>query len=131
MGCHWDFPDPGKLPVPVLAIEKLSFAYPGGENLYNNVDFGVDLDTRVALVGPNGAGKTTLFKLMTDELQPTKGAIKRNTHLKISVFSHRLWLVRLLKRFDHYYHVMEQLEIHSHKLWINYQEDKERESYLP
>merc|ERR1712232_924993 len=50
--CHWDFPDPGKLPVPVLAIEKLSFAYPGGENLYNNVDFGVDLDTRVALVGP-------------------------------------------------------------------------------
>lgn len=83
----WNFPDPGKLPVPVLAIEKLSFAYPGGENLYNNVDFGVDLDTRVALVGPNGAGKTTLFKLMTDELQPTKGAIKRNTHLKISVFS--------------------------------------------
>lgn len=85
--CHWDFPDPGKLPVPVLAIEKLSFAYPGGENLYNNVDFGVDLETRVALVGPNGAGKTTLFKLMTDELRPTKGAIKRNTHLKISVFS--------------------------------------------
>jgi len=83
----WAFPDPGKLPVPVLAIEKLSFNYPGGDTLYNNVDFGVDLDTRVALVGPNGAGKTTLFKLMTDVYQPTKGQIKRNSHLKISVFS--------------------------------------------
>jgi ATP-binding cassette subfamily F protein 2 len=84
---NWEFPDPGSLPVPVLAIENLSFAYPGSDNLYDNVDFGVDLQTRVALVGPNGAGKTTLFKLMTDQLQPTKGAIKRNTHLKISIFS--------------------------------------------
>ena len=25
--------------------------------LYSKVDFGVDLQTRVALVGPNGAGK--------------------------------------------------------------------------
>jgi len=32
--------------------------------LYSNVNFGVDLDSRVALVGPNGAGKTTLVKLM-------------------------------------------------------------------
>lgn len=83
----WSFPDPERLPVPVLAIEKVSFAYPGAEPLYHNVDFGVDMDTRVALVGPNGAGKTTLFKLMTEQLRPTKGNIKRNSHLKISVFS--------------------------------------------
>ena len=42
--------------MPVLSVERLSFAYPGGVELYSNVDFGVDLDTRVALVGPNGAG---------------------------------------------------------------------------
>jgi ATP-binding cassette, subfamily F, member 2 len=34
-----------------------------------------------------GAGKTTLIKLVTDELQPTKGQIKRNPHLKISRFT--------------------------------------------
>lgn len=68
----WSFPDAGQLPVPVLAVETLSFAYPGGPELYSNVDFGVDLQTRVALVGPNGAGKTTLIKLMTGELHPTK-----------------------------------------------------------
>lgn len=83
----WSFPDAGKLPMPVLAIEKLSFGYPSSDPLYHNVDFGIDLQTRVALVGPNGAGKTTLFKLLCDELQPTKGAVKRNSHLKISRFT--------------------------------------------
>lgn len=83
----WSFPDAGSLPVPVLAIEKLSFAYPNSEPLYHNVDFGIDLQTRVALVGPNGAGKTTLFKVICEELLPTKGAVKRNSHLKISRFT--------------------------------------------
>jgi ATP-binding cassette subfamily F protein 2 len=83
----WSFPDAGELPVPVLQVERLSFAYPGGVELYSNVDFGVDLQTRVALVGPNGAGKTTLVKLMTGELNPTKGAVKRNMHLRISRFT--------------------------------------------
>lgn len=83
----WSFPDAGNLPVPVLAIERLTFKYPGGEPLYDNVDFGIDLQTRVALVGPNGAGKTTLFKLIDGDLIPTKGAVKRNPHLKVSRFT--------------------------------------------
>jgi ABC-type protease/lipase transport system fused ATPase/permease subunit len=29
-----------------------------------DVDFGIDLDSRIALVGPNGAGKSTLLKLI-------------------------------------------------------------------
>lgn len=83
----WTFPDAGQLPLPVLAIEKVSFAYPNSPELYSNVDFGIDLSTRVALVGPNGAGKTTLIKLICEELNPTKGQIKRNPHLKISRFT--------------------------------------------
>jgi len=83
----WTFPDAGQLPVPVLSVENVGFAYPGGKELYSKVDFGVDLQTRVALVGPNGAGKTTLIKLMTGELRPTKGQIKKNMHLKISRFT--------------------------------------------
>ena len=83
----WNFPDAGQLPVPVLAIENVSFAYPRSDHLYKEVDFGVDLQTRVALVGPNGAGKTTLFKLICEELVPTSGQIKRNSHLKISRFT--------------------------------------------
>mmetsp|Transcript_30704 Transcript_30704/g.91932 ORF Transcript_30704/g.91932 Transcript_30704/m.91932 type:complete len:718 (-) Transcript_30704:689-2842(-) len=83
----WTFPDAGELPVPVCAIENVSFHYPNSDPLYHKVDFGIDLQTRVALVGPNGAGKTTLIKLIVDELRPTQGQIKRNPHLKISRFT--------------------------------------------
>jgi len=37
-------------------------------HIYTNLEFGIDLDTRVALVGPNGAGKSTLLKLLMGEV---------------------------------------------------------------
>ena len=53
--------------------------------IYKNLDFGVDLDTRVALVGPNGAGKTTIFDMVVGLCQPDQGNIFLNqkdiTHL--------------------------------------------------
>lgn len=84
---NFKFPDPGHLPPPVLAFHDVSFGYPGCESLYTNVNFGVDLDSRVALVGPNGAGKTTLVKLMSGELLPTMGDIRPHGHLKIGRFT--------------------------------------------
>ena len=36
--------------------------------VYKNVEFGVDLESRIALVGPNGAGKSTLLKLIDGEV---------------------------------------------------------------
>lgn len=54
------------------------------------VDFGVDLDSRIALVGPNGAGKSTLLKLMTGDLEALDGMVKRHNHLKIGVYHQHL-----------------------------------------
>jgi ATPase subunit of ABC transporter with duplicated ATPase domains len=71
---NFTFPDPGSLPPPVLQIVNITFGYPGGEILYRNVDYGVDLDSRIALVGPNGAGKSTLLKLMCGMLCPIVSA---------------------------------------------------------
>jgi ATP-binding cassette subfamily F protein 2 len=84
---NFKFTDPGKLPPPVLAFHEVSFAYPKCQPLYSSVSFGVDLDSRVALVGPNGAGKTTLIKLMAGELQPTMGDIRPHGHLKLGRFT--------------------------------------------
>mmetsp|Transcript_6870 Transcript_6870/g.14716 ORF Transcript_6870/g.14716 Transcript_6870/m.14716 type:complete len:601 (-) Transcript_6870:525-2327(-) len=81
------FPDPGPLPPPVLQVQQISFAYPDSPLLYENVDFGVDLDSRMALVGPNGAGKTTFLKMLMGELVPTNGNIKTHSHLRISKFT--------------------------------------------
>uniref|UniRef100_A0A7S3KVU2 ABC transporter domain-containing protein n=1 Tax=Amphora coffeiformis TaxID=265554 RepID=A0A7S3KVU2_9STRA len=84
---NFKFNDPGHLPPPVLSFRDVSFGYPNCDPLYTNVNFGVDLDSRVALVGPNGAGKTTLVKLMSGELQPTLGDIRPHGHLKMGRFT--------------------------------------------
>ena len=81
------FPDPGPLSPPVLQCNDITFGYPGCEILYSGVDFGIDLDSRVALVGPNGAGKSTLLKIMTGELMPVRGAVRPHQHLRISKFN--------------------------------------------
>lgn len=81
------FPDPPALSPPVLQCNDITFGYPGCEILYRNVDFGVDLDSRVALVGPNGAGKSTLLKIMTGELQPVSGVVRPHAHLRIAKFT--------------------------------------------
>lgn len=84
---NFRFPDPGSLPPPVLQLVNITFGYPGCEVLYRNVDYGVDLDSRVALVGPNGAGKSTLLKLMCGLLCPTVGDVRPHSHLRISTFT--------------------------------------------
>jgi ATP-binding cassette, subfamily F, member 2 len=81
------FPNPSSIPPPVLMLANISFGYPGCPLLYENVDFGVDLDSRIALVGPNGAGKTTLLKLIAGELVPTSGAVRPNPHLRMARYT--------------------------------------------
>jgi ATP-binding cassette, subfamily F, member 2 len=54
------------------------------------LEFGIDLDTRLALVGPNGAGKSTLLKLLCSELHPTSGMIRKNSHLRIARYHQHL-----------------------------------------
>uniref|UniRef100_A0AAR2K7Y2 ATP-binding cassette sub-family F member 2 n=1 Tax=Pygocentrus nattereri TaxID=42514 RepID=A0AAR2K7Y2_PYGNA len=58
--------------------------------IYKNLEFGIDLDTRVALVGPNGAGKSTLLKLLMGELLPTDGMIRKHSHVKIGRYHQHL-----------------------------------------
>ncbi|KAF2666452.1 hypothetical protein BT63DRAFT_377204 [Microthyrium microscopicum] len=83
------FADVEKLPPPVLSLDNVTFSYSGKpeDNLYENLDFGVDMDSRTALVGPNGVGKSTLLKIFTGALSPTKGTVSRHTHLKLGVYS--------------------------------------------
>jgi ATP-binding cassette subfamily F protein 2 len=81
----------GTLPPPVLAVQNISFRY--NENtpwIYKDLDFGMDLDTRVALVGPNGAGKSTLLKLIYGDLSPTSGMVRRHNHLKMARYHQHL-----------------------------------------
>lgn len=49
------FPSCQKLPPPIIMVQNVSFRYNDKTpHIYKNLEFGVDLDTRLALVGPNG-----------------------------------------------------------------------------
>jgi ATPase subunit of ABC transporter with duplicated ATPase domains len=59
-------------------VQHVGFKYPDGNVIYEvwlclvrnpydlvqDIDFGIDLDSRIALVGPNGAGKSTVMNLI-------------------------------------------------------------------
>jgi len=75
----------GSIPPPVIAVQNISFRYSEDtEWIYKNLEFGMDLDTRIALVGPNGAGKSTLLKLIYGDLVPEIGMVRRHNHLKMA-----------------------------------------------
>lgn len=85
------FFDAGEIPPPVIMVQHVSFRY--NENtpwIYKDIDFGIDLDTRIALVGPNGAGKSTLLKLLCSDVMPTDGLIRRHSHCKIGRYHQHL-----------------------------------------
>ncbi|KAI3380608.1 hypothetical protein SNEBB_011196 [Seison nebaliae] len=86
------FYDCGGLPPPVIMVQNVSFKYENTENyIYEKLDFGLDLEARVALVGPNGAGKSTLLKLISQKIMPTEGMIRAHSHLKIGVYHQHLF----------------------------------------
>ncbi|VDO27856.1 unnamed protein product [Brugia timori] len=85
------FFDPGTIPPPVIMVQHVSFQYNEKTPLiYKDLDFGIDLDTRIALVGPNGAGKSTLLKLISGDVMPSNGLIRRHSHCKIGRYHQHL-----------------------------------------
>ncbi len=68
----------------------------GGRPVFaeDGVDLTVRGPERIALTGPNGAGKTTLMRLLTGELTPDSGEIRRHDG-RIAYLSQRLNLLDL------------------------------------
>uniref|UniRef100_A0A452F1A1 ATP-binding cassette sub-family F member 1 n=1 Tax=Capra hircus TaxID=9925 RepID=A0A452F1A1_CAPHI len=68
-------------------LQGVTFGYEGQKPLFKNLDFGIDMDSRICIVGPNGVGKSTLLLLLTGKLTPTRGEMRKNHRLKIGFFN--------------------------------------------
>ncbi|WP_277202660.1 ABC-F family ATP-binding cassette domain-containing protein [Victivallis vadensis] len=47
----------------------------GDRVIIDHLDFEFEPRSRIGIVGPNGAGKSTLLKIITQQMQPTKGEV--------------------------------------------------------
>ncbi len=67
-------------PLPIIEksveFENVSFAYPDGRPVLNDVSLSLPLGELVAIVGPTGAGKTTLAYLLPGYIRPSAGRIR-------------------------------------------------------
>lgn len=89
----WRFsiPSSGPLGRPIISVNDVFFDYTQKDDeskfLLQKVNFGVDLDSRIAILGANGQGKTTLLNLIMGKLTPIKGTVTINSGLRIGHFT--------------------------------------------
>jgi cobalt/nickel transport system ATP-binding protein len=60
----------------LINLEGVSFNYPGGPPVLNQLDFKLNRGNRIGLIAPNGSGKTTLLHLIMGLLKPSVGRIE-------------------------------------------------------
>jgi len=84
----FSFPEVVPLSPPIMEVRDVNFQYaPTLPWLFRGLNFGLDMNSRVCIVGPNGSGKSTIIKLITNELIPPEGEVRRNPRLRVGVYN--------------------------------------------
>jgi ATPase subunit of ABC transporter with duplicated ATPase domains len=66
----------------MISVNNVTMRY-GARLLFDDVTCTFMAGRRYAITGPNGAGKSTLMKILTGELEPTKGNVARPKKLGV------------------------------------------------
>lgn len=75
-----------------IYFTDVTFNFDGQPSLFIKTDFGIDMESRIAIVGPNGVGKSTFLKLLFGELEPKEGEVRKNHRLvSYKLFMHYLF----------------------------------------
>lgn len=69
----------------VIELEDVSFSYPGSKRkILDRVTWRLNPGQRVGVIGVNGAGKSTLLGIMSGELTPSAGKVKRGKTVQLA-----------------------------------------------
>ncbi|WP_462334455.1 ABC transporter ATP-binding protein/permease [Varibaculum cambriense] len=63
-----------------LSLQDLTFAYPDGDPVLQNLDLEIKPGEWVAICGPSGAGKSTLIEVLKGNLLPSQGTYYLQGH---------------------------------------------------
>ena len=64
--------------TPVVALERVSFRYPGTQAGVTDITLAIAPGELVVCLGPSGCGKTTLLRLIAGFVRPDRGFIRLN-----------------------------------------------------
>ncbi|MBI5900441.1 MAG: NHLP bacteriocin export ABC transporter permease/ATPase subunit [Rhodocyclales bacterium] len=76
--------DPGEI-AGAIEISQVSFSYPDGEPVLDDVSISIPAGSFTAIVGPSGSGKSTLLRLLLGFEEPSGGAILFDDHALIEL----------------------------------------------
>ena len=60
----------------IINLIDISFSYPDGPKVLDNLNFQFSRNEKIGLIGTNGSGKTTLFHIIMGLLKPVSGKIE-------------------------------------------------------
>ncbi|MCF7813688.1 MAG: ABC-F family ATP-binding cassette domain-containing protein [Candidatus Cloacimonetes bacterium] len=66
----------------IISLSNISHNF-GDAEIFNNISFSLEDNSRIGLVGKNGTGKTTLFKIIMNRILPKRGEIHVAKNRKI------------------------------------------------
>ncbi len=76
--------DPGEI-AGAIEISQVSFSYPDGDPVLDDVSISIPAGSFTAIVGPSGSGKSTLLRLLLGFEEPSSGAILFDDHALIEL----------------------------------------------
>lgn len=99
-----------KIEPPKIQFKNVSFNYPDGPKVLENISFTIEAGESVALVGANGAGKSTIIKLICRFYDVTEGEILINgiNIKKLQLSNWYQHMGTLFQDFVHYYFTVRE-----------------------
>lgn len=100
----------------LLQINK-GTKYFGANDVFNDIQFEIKDNEKIAIVGRNGCGKTTLLKCIVQEEDLDRGNIYRSNNLTVGYLSQKVIIddnitviEELNKAFEHVFELQKQLD---------------------